>query len=83
MAEAIYEIAGSGTVWVFEHGGEESPAYPSAEAAFEAAVSAASADLRDGLDLIIRLSHAANPGDSLSAGDVDDIAFETQPAMNG
>src|SRR5437899_1272390 len=43
MADAIYDVVGSGRVWVFEHGGEESPAYPSPQAAFEAAVGAASA----------------------------------------
>jgi len=81
MAEAIYEIVGSGSVWVYEHGGEESPAYASAEAAFEAAVNAAAVALRDGLDLTIRLSRAANPGDCLSAVSVEEIAPEARPAM--
>jgi hypothetical protein len=83
MAEANYEIVGSGTVWIFEYGGEESPAYPSAQAAFEAAVEAASEDVRNGLDVTIRLSRTANPGDSLASGKVEDVAPETKPLMIG
>jgi hypothetical protein len=48
MAIDSYEVVGSGGVWRVKHDGEPIGSYPSKEAAFEAAVAAASLDVREG-----------------------------------
>jgi hypothetical protein len=50
---ASYEVVGSGGVWRVKHDGEPVGRYPTKEAAFEAAVAAASAAVREGYEVQI------------------------------
>lgn len=54
MAIASYEVAGSGGVWRVKHDGEPVGSYQTKEAAFGAAVAAASLAVREGYE--VRLS---------------------------
>jgi len=51
MAIASYEVVGSGGVWRVKHDGEPIGSYPTKEAAFEAAVAAASLAVREGYEV--------------------------------
>jgi hypothetical protein len=48
MGIASYEIVGSGGIWRIKHDGEPIGSYETKEAAFEAAVAAASRAVREG-----------------------------------
>jgi hypothetical protein len=50
---ASYEVVGSGGVWRVKPDGEPVGRYPTKEAAFEAAVAAASAAVREGYEVQI------------------------------
>jgi hypothetical protein len=50
---ASYEVVGSGGVWRVKHDGEPVGRYATKEAAFEAAVAAASAAVREGYEVQI------------------------------
>jgi uncharacterized protein (DUF58 family) len=51
MAMASYEVVDSGGVWRVKHDGEPIGSYPTKEAAFEAAVAAAAAAVREGYEV--------------------------------
>jgi hypothetical protein len=51
MAIASYEVVGSGGVWRVKHDGEPVGSYQTKEAAFEAAVAAASSAVREGYEV--------------------------------
>jgi hypothetical protein len=51
MAIASYQVVGSGGVWRVKHDGEPMGSYPTKEAAFEAAVAAASSAVREGYEV--------------------------------
>ena len=53
MAIASYEVVGSGATWRVKHDGEPVGSYPTKEAAFEAAVAAASLAVREGYEVQI------------------------------
>lgn len=55
---AIYDIVRGGEGWMIKHDGKEEGSYKTAEAAFEAAVAAASNSIRAGLETTI---HVAPP----------------------
>jgi hypothetical protein len=57
MSEAKYEITHSASGWVIKHDNELSEPYEMPEAAFEAAVTAASLSLRHRHDVVISLTH--------------------------
>lgn len=56
---AHYRLRGSAGQWRVESDGETGMAYASKEAAFEAAVAAASNDIRDGHDVTITVPGAS------------------------
>jgi hypothetical protein len=53
LAIASYEVVGSGGAWRVKHDGEPVGSYPTKEAAFEAAVAAASWAVREGYEVQI------------------------------
>jgi len=53
MSTASYRIVGSGQSWSVDRGGNREGAYATKEAAFEAAVAAASNAIKDGLGVSI------------------------------
>lgn len=56
MAEAVYLIEKSGSGWVVRHDDDPSIEYATREAAFEAAVPAASRALKEGYSVTIAVS---------------------------
>ncbi len=62
MAEAVYQVEKEGAGWVVRHDGDTSIEYASREAAFEAAVPAASLAVKQGLSVMITV--AAPPAGS-------------------
>jgi hypothetical protein len=56
---AIYQIVQSGSGWIVRHDGDPSVEYVTREAAFEAAVSAASRALKEGLGVRIEVEAPA------------------------
>ena len=57
MSIARYDVHHDSAGWVIVHDGEVSPPYEMPEAAFEAAIAAASLSLRDRYDVVISLTH--------------------------
>jgi len=53
MGLAKYRITGTGGAWTVEHDGQTPNSYDTKEAAFEAAVAAASLALRQGHEVIV------------------------------
>ena len=51
MGIASFEVAGSGGIWRVKRDGEPIGRYPTKEAAFEAAVAAASPGVREGFEV--------------------------------
>jgi hypothetical protein len=62
VAIASYTVVGSGGVWRVKHDGEPIGSYPTKEAAFEAAVAAASSAVREGYEV-----HLSVPGARIEA----------------
>jgi hypothetical protein len=56
MGLAAYDIQGSGKSWSLIHGGKPEGDYETPEAAFEAAVAAASLALREGHDVRVTVN---------------------------
>jgi hypothetical protein len=67
MGLAAYEIIGNNAEWRVRHDGKDENVYETKEAAFEAAVAAASLALREGHEV-----HVSAPGRGLASGALDE-----------
>jgi hypothetical protein len=63
MGLASYEIVGNDAEWRVRHDGKAENIYETKEAAFEAAVTAASLALRQGHEVRVRLRHTGSRAD--------------------
>ena len=68
MGSAIYEIVGSAGAWRVRHDGRADNVYETKEAAFEAAVSAASLALRQGHEVRVSAPATATASGASSTG---------------
>ena len=64
METAVYEIVGQGNQWFVLHDSDRAGPYITKEAAFEAAVPAASLSLHDGLPVQIKVQGGQNSPDA-------------------
>ncbi|MDT2022728.1 hypothetical protein [Methylocella sp. CPCC 101449] len=69
MARALYDIVRNADGWGVRHDGETSGKYVSKEAAFEAAMPAASVAIKHGHEVVVRVAeqHLGESPDGLSA----------------
>ncbi len=68
MGLAVYEITGDAGQWRVFHDGEASNVYQTKEAAFEAAVAAASLALRQGHDVRVSVTGGSTATGAENAG---------------
>lgn len=68
METAVYEIVGKGNEWFVLHDGDKAGPYVTKEAAFEAAVPAASLSIQDGLPVQLNIQGGQKKPDAEDTG---------------
>ena len=68
MATISYKVAPDGDQWAVSRNGAHSMNYATQMAAYEVATSEAGGDLRFGHDVVIEVSHAADPAGAQDSG---------------